>query len=286
MAGRGTDIARRFARGRARNATRRPATRSATKREWQKRHDTVPAASLHIIGTERHEARRIDNQLRGRAGRQGDPGSSRFYLSLEDSLMRITLHRLGDPLDAAVRHEGTRGARRPHDHCASSRSRSARSLHNFDIRKQLLEFDDTANTSARSCTNSATSCSTRTTWPRTSRTSATTSSATLVAAASCRPTVVDEQDVAGLEALQQYGFQFELKRWLESQHEADSDDLRAITRSVQWTASSARRRRRNARRSCARPKAFLQVLDQQLKRTSREGATSCSSRCSSGSRPM
>src|SRR3546814_2611192 len=65
-------------------------TRARLKAEWQKRHDAVKeAGGLHIVGTERHESRRIDNQLRGRSGRQGDPGSSRFYLSLEDNLMRI-----------------------------------------------------------------------------------------------------------------------------------------------------------------------------------------------------
>ena len=71
------------------------ATAARLRAEWQVRHDQVLAAGgLHIVGTERHESRRIDNQLRGRSGRQGDPGSSRFYLSLEDNLMRI----FGDPV--------------------------------------------------------------------------------------------------------------------------------------------------------------------------------------------
>jgi preprotein translocase subunit SecA len=93
MAGRGTDIvlggsleaeSPRWAK------TPRGRKRPRIKAEWQQRHDAVKAAGgLHIVGTERHESRRIDNQLRGRSGRQGDPGSSRFYLSLEDNLMRI-----------------------------------------------------------------------------------------------------------------------------------------------------------------------------------------------------
>src|SRR5699024_106860 len=93
MAGRGTDIV--LGGNLEAELARLPedateADRQKIKDEWQKRHDQViEAGGLHIIGTERHESRRIDNQLRGRSGRQGDPGSSRFYLSLEDSLMRI-----------------------------------------------------------------------------------------------------------------------------------------------------------------------------------------------------
>ncbi len=87
----------------------------SVKSEWQKRHDEVlKAGGLHIIGTERHESRRIDNQLRGRSGRQGDPGSTRFYLSLEDSLMRIfaservsnLMQKLGMEEGEAIEHPG------------------------------------------------------------------------------------------------------------------------------------------------------------------------------------
>ena len=114
--------------------------------EWQTLHDQVKAAGgLHIIGTERHESRRIDNQLRGRSGRQGDPGSSRFYLSLEDSLLRIfagdrvraIMERLKMPEGEAI-ESGlvTRSIE------SAQRKVEAR---NFDIRKQLLEYDDVAN---------------------------------------------------------------------------------------------------------------------------------------------
>ncbi|MCL8396372.1 preprotein translocase subunit SecA, partial [Pseudomonas aeruginosa] len=92
MAGRGTDIVLGGSLEAEIHALGEDATdeqKAAVKAEWQKRHDAVKAAGgLHIVGTERHESRRIDNQLRGRSGRQGDPGSSRFYLSLEDNLMR------------------------------------------------------------------------------------------------------------------------------------------------------------------------------------------------------
>ncbi|APR37026.1 preprotein translocase subunit SecA [Paraburkholderia sp. SOS3] len=114
--------------------------------EWQTLHDQVKAAGgLHIIGTERHESRRIDNQLRGRAGRQGDPGSSRFYLSLEDPLLRIfagdrvraIMDRLkmpeGEAIEAGIVTRSIESAQRKVE------------ARNFDIRKQLLEYDDVAN---------------------------------------------------------------------------------------------------------------------------------------------
>jgi preprotein translocase subunit SecA len=114
--------------------------------EWQSIHDQVLAAGgLHIIGTERHESRRIDNQLRGRSGRQGDPGSSRFYLSLDDPLLRIfagdrlraVMERLkmpdGEPIEAGMVTRSIESAQRKVEG------------RNFDIRKQLLEYDDVAN---------------------------------------------------------------------------------------------------------------------------------------------
>ncbi|HKJ75906.1 MAG TPA: preprotein translocase subunit SecA, partial [Gammaproteobacteria bacterium] len=113
---------------------------------WQGRHDQVLAAGgLHIVGTERHESRRIDNQLRGRSGRQGDPGSSRFYLSLEDSLMRIfaservsaMMQKLGMQEGEAIEH--------PWVSRAIENAQRKVEGHNFDIRKQLLEYDDVAN---------------------------------------------------------------------------------------------------------------------------------------------
>ena len=116
------------------------------KAEWQQRHAAVVAAGgLHIIGTERHESRRIDNQLRGRSGRQGDPGSSRFYLSLEDQLLRIfsgdrvsaIMERLKMPEGEAIEHAMVTRAIENAQRKVEGR--------NFDIRKQLLEFDDVSN---------------------------------------------------------------------------------------------------------------------------------------------
>ncbi|MDP6183836.1 MAG: preprotein translocase subunit SecA, partial [Gammaproteobacteria bacterium] len=119
---------------------------SVARADWQERHDTVlSAGGLHIVGTERHESRRIDNQLRGRSGRQGDPGSSRFYLSLEDNLMRIfaservatLMQKLGMEEGEAIEHPWVTKAIENAQRKVEGR--------NFDIRKQLLEFDDVAN---------------------------------------------------------------------------------------------------------------------------------------------
>ncbi|MBB4130830.1 preprotein translocase subunit SecA [Xanthomonas sp. 3075] len=120
--------------------------RQQAKAEWQRRHDAVKAAGgLHIIGTERHESRRIDNQLRGRAGRQGDPGSSRFYLSLEDNLMRIFA---SDWVQKAMRMMGMKEDDVIEDRLVSRQIEKAQrkvEAHNFDIRKNLLDFDDVNN---------------------------------------------------------------------------------------------------------------------------------------------
>ncbi|MEN9501066.1 MAG: preprotein translocase subunit SecA [Pseudomonadota bacterium] len=149
MAGRGTDIMlggslEEEVRQLGENET--PEAVEKIKALWQKRHDAVVASGgLHILGTERHESRRIDNQLRGRAGRQGDPGSSRFFLSLEDNLMRIfasdrvksMMQRLGmergQAIEAGLVSKSIENAQRKVE------------AHNYDIRKHLLEYDDVAN---------------------------------------------------------------------------------------------------------------------------------------------
>ena len=124
----------------------REAKISTMRAEWAKVHEQVIAAGgLHIIGTERHESRRIDNQLRGRSGRQGDPGSSRFYLSLEDPLMKIFA---GERLNAImVRLKMPEGEAIEHAMVTRSLESAQRKVEqrNFDIRKQLLEYDDVAN---------------------------------------------------------------------------------------------------------------------------------------------
>lgn len=113
---------------------------------WQERHDNVlKAGGLYVLGTERHESRRIDNQLRGRSGRQGDPGKSRFYLSLQDNLLRIFG---GERLTALMKRIGVeKGVALESKMLSNSIEKAQRKVeaHNFDIRKQLLEYDDVAN---------------------------------------------------------------------------------------------------------------------------------------------
>ena len=149
MAGRGTDIVL-GGNLKAELAQLDPAdtvARQAAEAAWQQRHEAVIASGgLHIVGTERHESRRIDNQLRGRSGRQGDPGSSRFYLSLEDNLMRI----FGDP-DRTKRWLTTAGMKEGEVIESKMLSRQIEraqrkvEAYNFDLRKNLLEYDDVAN---------------------------------------------------------------------------------------------------------------------------------------------
>src|SRR5690606_28454641 len=148
MAGRGTDIVLggNVEAEIAQLVDPEPPQAEQMRESWRKRHDEVIAAGgLHILGTERHESRRIDNQLRGRAGRQGDPGMSRFYLSLEDNLMRIfasdrvksIMQALGMEKGEAIEHRMVTNAIEK-----AQRKVEAR---NFDMRKQLLEYDDVSN---------------------------------------------------------------------------------------------------------------------------------------------
>jgi preprotein translocase subunit SecA len=148
MAGRGTDIVLGGNLEAELNALGDISASEKEKRQkdWQQRHEQVLAAGgLHILGTERHESRRIDNQLRGRAGRQGDPGVSRFYLSMEDSLMRIFasdrvkgfMQALGMEKGEAIEHRMVSNAIEKAQRKVEGR--------NFDIRKSLLEYDDVAN---------------------------------------------------------------------------------------------------------------------------------------------
>jgi preprotein translocase subunit SecA len=147
MAGRGTDIVLGGNFDAELAEADEGADESVVREQWQQRHNAVIAAGgLHIIGTERHESRRIDNQLRGRSGRQGDAGSSRFYLSMEDTLMRI----FGDPdrTKSLLSRAGMREGEAIESKLLSRQIERAQrkvEAHNFDIRKNLLEYDDVAN---------------------------------------------------------------------------------------------------------------------------------------------
>ena len=146
MAGRGTDIVLGGSLEAELHAVEDEAARAQIKADWQVRHDAVKASGgLYVIGSERHESRRIDNQLRGRSGRQGDPGATRFYLSLDDTLMRIftppsmrsMLTKLGMQPGEAIEHRWVTRA-------IETAQRKVEA-HNFDIRKNLLEYDNVAN---------------------------------------------------------------------------------------------------------------------------------------------
>src|SRR5690554_4521097 len=152
MAGRGTDIVLggNWEAEVAELKDPTPEQIETAKAEWQRRHDAVlTAGGLHVIGTERHESRRIDNQLRGRAGRQGDPGSTRFYLSLEDSLMRIfasdrvknIMQALGMQKGEAIEHRMVSNAIEKEQRKVEGRK--------FDIRKSILEYVDVAHDQRR-----------------------------------------------------------------------------------------------------------------------------------------
>ncbi len=153
MAGRGTDIVLGGSPQTQIDALENPneAELKQIHDDWRQRHEQVVASGgLHIVGTERHESRRIDNQLRGRSGRQGDPGSSRFYLSLEDNLMRI----FGDPtrMKALMTRVGMKAGEAIESGMLTRQIERAQrrvEQHNFDARKQLLEYDDVANDQRR-----------------------------------------------------------------------------------------------------------------------------------------
>ncbi|WP_431634299.1 preprotein translocase subunit SecA [Dyella sp. KULCS107] len=231
MAGRGTDIVLGGSLEAALAALPAEASemdRQRVKSDWQKRHDQVLAAGgLHIIGTERHESRRIDNQLRGRSGRQGDPGSSRFYLSLEDNLLRIFA---GDWVGRWMRMFGMKEDDALEDRMVSRQIEKAQrkvEQHNFDIRKHLLEFDDVANDQRKVIYKQ-----------RDELLEGEDVSATI---ADIREDVVeqmvrahvpadsiDEQwDIAGLdrELETEFGLHAQLKPWVEQQHELDADAI-------------------------------------------------------------
>ena len=152
MAGRGTDIVLggNLDAELEQNKSAEETKKEQLRKDWEERHKLVlDAGGLHVIGSERHESRRIDNQLRGRSGRQGDPGSSRFYLSLEDDLMRIfASDKVGSLMKKLGMEEGE-AIEHPWVNRAIENAQRKVEGHNYDIRKQLLEYDDVANDQRR-----------------------------------------------------------------------------------------------------------------------------------------
>ncbi len=231
MAGRGTDIVLGGSLEVALAALPDDATevdRARVTAEWKRSHDQVLAAGgLHIIGTERHESRRIDNQLRGRSGRQGDPGSSRFYLSLEDNLLRIFG---GEGLVRWMKRFGMKDDDALEDRMISRQIEKAQrkvEQHNFDIRKHLLEFDDVANDQRKVIYRQ------RDELLEGEEVSATVADiredvVQSMVQAYVPPETIDEQwDLAGLdrELESQLGLTLDLKEWVEQQSEVDAERI-------------------------------------------------------------
>ena len=236
MAGRGTDIVLGGSLEAALAAMPEDAPDSARaqiRADWQQRHEQVLAAGgLHIIGTERHESRRIDNQLRGRSGRQGDPGSSRFYLSLEDNLLRIFA---GDWVGRWMRMFGMKENDALEDRMISRQIEKAQrkvEQHNFDIRKNLLEYDDVANDQRKVI------YSQRDELLENDDVAATIADIredviTRMVHRFVPPDSIDEQwDVAGLdrELVSEFGLAMDLPAWVEQQHELDAGLMLAHVR--------------------------------------------------------
>ncbi|MDH4274441.1 MAG: preprotein translocase subunit SecA [Gammaproteobacteria bacterium] len=232
MAGRGTDIvlggnleAEIHALGEQATADAIEKTRAA----WQQRHDQVlNSGGLHVIGTERHESRRVDNQLRGRSGRQGDAGSSRFYLSLEDNLMRIfasermagLMQKLGMQQGEAIEHPWVTRAIENAQRKVEGR--------NFDIRKQLLEYDDVANEQRKVVyeqRNEIIDASDVSETVRNVREDV----LQQVITSHVPPNSMEEQwDVKGLqeELAGDFGLQLDIQQWLEADHDLHEETLR------------------------------------------------------------
>jgi preprotein translocase subunit SecA len=197
---------------------------------WQELHDQVlQAGGLHIVGTERHESRRVDNQLRGRAGRQGDPGSSRFYLSLEDPLLRIfasdrvgaIMQRLKMPEGEAIEH--------PWVTRAIENAQRKVEARNFDIRKQLLEYDDVANDQRKVIyqqRNEVLESSDISDWIRSLREG---TIGEIVAQHIPPESVEDQWDVPGLEKMlaAELGLHVQVQDWLKQDDKLDDQGILA-----------------------------------------------------------
>ena len=231
MAGRGTDIVLGGSLDAELNALPPDATeadRERVRAEWKKRHEQVIAAGgLHIVGTERHESRRVDNQLRGRSGRQGDPGSSRFYLSLQDNLMRIFG---GEGLVRWMQRFGMKEDDALEDRLVSRQIEKAQrkvEQHNFDIRKQLLEFDDTANDQRKVIYKQRLELLESDDVAETVADIRHAVFEALVQQYVPRDTVDEQWDLAGLQAALEadFGMKLDLRQWLESHEEADSEAI-------------------------------------------------------------
>ncbi len=198
--------------------------------EWQKLHqEVIDSGGLHIVGTERHESRRVDNQLRGRSGRQGDPGSSRFYLALEDPLLRIfasdrvaaIMDRLKMPEGEAIEH--------PWVTRAIENAQRKVEARNFDIRKQLLEYDDVSNDQRKVIYQQRNELLEATDISDTIRSMREGAVDAVISAYIPPGSVAEQWDVSGLEKTLagEFGLRLPLKDWLDKEENLDEEQLRA-----------------------------------------------------------
>lgn len=267
MAGRGTDIVLGGKWETEIAALENPSEEqiAAIKEDWQKRHDAViEAGGLHIIGTERHESRRIDNQLRGRAGRQGDPGLSRFYLSLEDNLMRIfASERVRNFMQAMGMEKGEAIEAKIVTNSIEKAQRKVEGR-NFDYRKQVLEYDDVANDQRRVIYSQ--------------RNELLDAEEISDAIAGIRDEVVDNQvslfippqsveeqwDIKGLEEhfQQEYGVALPAQEWLDQDSKLHEETLREKIVAEMNTAYEQKEQRFGDVIRTVEKQIMLQVLDQ------------------------
>ncbi|WP_018873058.1 preprotein translocase subunit SecA [Thioalkalivibrio sp. ALJ16] len=271
MAGRGTDIVlggsldAELAEVDADDAARR----EQIKVEWQKRHDQVlEAGGLHIIGSERHESRRIDNQLRGRSGRQGDPGSSRFFLSLEDNLMRVfaservrgLMQRLGMKEGEAIENAWVSRA--------IENAQRKVEAHNFDIRKQLLEYDDVANDQRRVIYDQRAELLTTEDISETIDTLVEDVVNALISLYLPPGSIEDEWDIEGLQqALNgEFGIDLPVQQWLDDEDDLHEEPLRErIVAHARELLGNKREQLGDETMNRLQRDVMLQVLDSQWK---------------------
>ena len=239
--------------------------------QWQQRHDLVlEAGGLHIIGTERHESRRIDNQLRGRSGRQGDPGSSRFYLSLDDNLMRIfvsesirnMMYKLNDGSGEAIEHKMI-------NRSIENAQRKVEG-HNFDIRKNLLEYDDVSNDQRQVIYQQRRELMDSSDISETIEGLREEVVYELVAQHIPPQSLIEQWDIGGLEqALQsEFGSAQSLNQLLEQDQELDEDGLAArvlVQIEEEYAAKEGRWRDNGIDMRMVEKQIMLQILDQRWK---------------------
>ncbi len=247
------------------------AKREALRQDWSKRHETVlEAGGLHVIGTERHESRRIDNQLRGRSGRQGDPGSTRFFLSLDDSLLRIFA---SDRVSGMMQRLGMQEGEAIESGMVSRVIENAQrkvEAHNFDIRKHLLEFDDVANDQRRVIYAQRSELLESDDISGTIVDMQNDVLAELIAEHMPAGSIEDQWDVPALEeALQaQFGVEAPVQAWLDADDELDTDGVRErleTTVAERYTAKEAEVQAIGVNMREVEKSFLLQVLDNQWK---------------------